>query len=127
MSRIICGCKFSLFQRVQSVELASLQSYLWIYNLFIPAVKVRFICGSFLFQRSRSPEPASPRVSRGLDDSVIFSPPDGVVMRRKNIKKFNTVAYRGDSRPNKWKRASINGHIYNFDVSLYCPTDLSLA
>lgn len=70
-----------------------------------------------LFQRSRSPEPASPRVSRGVDDSVIFSPPDGVVLRRKNIKKFNTVAYRGDSRPNKWKRASINGHIYNFDVS----------
>lgn len=70
-----------------------------------------------LLQRSRSPEPVSPRVSRGVDDSVIFSPPDGVVLRKKNIKKFNTVAYRGDSRPNKWKRASINGHIYNFDVS----------
>lgn len=72
-------------------------------------------------RRSRSPEPVSPRVSRGVDDSVIFSPPDGVVLRKKNIKKFNTVAYRGDSRPNKWKRASINGHIYNFDTRVFTP------
>lgn len=73
-------------------------------------------------KRSRSPEPSSPRAtSRGMDDSVIFSPPDGVVMRRKNIKKFNTVAYRGDARPDKWKRASINGHIYNFDTRVFTP------
>ncbi|XP_062587602.1 ras association domain-containing protein 2-like [Saccostrea cucullata] len=73
-------------------------------------------------KRSRSPEPSSPRAtSRGVDDSVIFSPPDGVVMRRKNIKKFNTVAYRGDARPDKWKRASINGHIYNFDTRVFTP------
>ncbi|XP_022316912.2 ras association domain-containing protein 2-like isoform X1 [Crassostrea virginica] len=86
---------------------------------FIPGDRVPDIKPDL--KRSRSPEPASPRVSRGVDDSVIFSPPDGVVMRRKNIKKFNTVAYRGDSRPNKWKRASINGHIYNFDTRVFTP------
>ena len=41
---------------------------------------------------------------------------DGVVMRRRPVKKFNTVAYRGDKRPDKWKRASINGHIYSYEV-----------
>ncbi|XP_060064204.1 ras association domain-containing protein 2-like [Ylistrum balloti] len=67
-------------------------------------------------------EPSSPsHSSKGFDDSIIQTPPEGVVMRRKNIKKFNTVAYRGDSRPNKWKRASINGHIYNFDTRVFTP------
>ncbi|OWF48488.1 ras association domain-containing protein 2-like [Mizuhopecten yessoensis] len=67
-------------------------------------------------------EPSSPsHANKGFDDSIIQTPPDGVVMRRKNIKKFNTVAYRGDSRPNKWKRASINGHIYNFDTRVFTP------
>jgi len=61
----------------------------------------------------RLDEPKSPGFYKGFDDSIIQTPPDGVVLRKKNIKKFNTVAYRGDSRPNKWKRASINGHIYN--------------
>lgn len=86
---------------------------------FIPGDKIPDIKPDL--RRSRSPEPVSPRVSRGVDDSVIFSPPDGVVLRKKNIKKFNTVAYRGDSRPNKWKRASINGHIYNFDTRVFTP------
>ncbi|KAK3089834.1 hypothetical protein FSP39_006935, partial [Pinctada imbricata] len=71
-------------------------------------------------QYEESP-PTSPRVSRGIDDSMIFTPPEGVVMRKKNIRKFNTVAYRGDSRPNKWKRASINGHVYNFDTRVFTP------
>ncbi|XP_033740123.1 ras association domain-containing protein 2-like [Pecten maximus] len=67
-------------------------------------------------------EPSSPsHANKGFDDSIIQTPPEGVVMRRKNIKKFNTVAYRGDSRPNKWKRASINGHIYNFDTRVFTP------
>uniref|UniRef100_K1RAM6 Ras association domain-containing protein 2 n=1 Tax=Magallana gigas TaxID=29159 RepID=K1RAM6_MAGGI len=86
---------------------------------FIPGDRIPDIKPAL--RRSRSPEPVSPRVSRGVDDSVIFSPPDGVVLRKKNIKKFNTVAYRGDSRPNKWKRASINGHIYNFDTRVFTP------
>lgn len=55
----------------------------------------------------------------GLDDSIISSP-DVVMRRQTNIKKSNTVAYRGD-RPNKWKRASINGHIYNYDTSVFTP------
>lgn len=60
--------------------------------------------------------PGSPSaLRRNLDDSVITSPSSEVVMRRSNIRKSNTVAYRGD-RANKWKRASINGHIYNYDV-----------
>ena len=60
----------------------------------------------------------SPLASHGLDDSFLKSPTSEVVMRKANIRKSNTVAYRGDKdRPNKWKRASINGHIYNFDVS----------
>ena len=59
----------------------------------------------------------SPLASHGLDDTFL-SPSSEVVMRKRNIRKSNTVAYRGDrDRPNKWKRASINGHIYNFDVS----------
>lgn len=53
-----------------------------------------------------------------MDDSVIFLLLDGVVLRKKNIKKFNTVVYRGDFRFNKWKRVLINGYIYNFDVSV---------
>ncbi|XP_045212556.2 ras association domain-containing protein 4-like [Mercenaria mercenaria] len=72
---------------------------------------------------STNGSPTSPRKSRlnlGLDDSVISSPSSDVVMRRTNIKKSNTVAYRGD-RPNKWKRASINGHIYNYDTSVFTP------
>ncbi|XP_041362605.1 ras association domain-containing protein 2-like isoform X2 [Gigantopelta aegis] len=62
--------------------------------------------------------PSSPTF-RGVDDSVLSQSVDGVV-RRKHIKKFNTVAYRGD-RPTKWKRASINGHIYNYDTSVFTP------
>lgn len=60
------------------------------------------------------------RQMRGIDDSVLMSPSaaDDVVMRRGNIRKFKTVAYRGDA-PTKWKRASINGHIFNFDVSFF--------
>ncbi|KAL5019323.1 hypothetical protein ScPMuIL_005045 [Solemya velum] len=61
----------------------------------------------------------SPVFGRGVDDSIISTPTDGVV-RRRNIKKFNTVAYRGD-RPTKWKRASINGHIYNYDTRVFIP------
>lgn len=57
---------------------------------------------------------------RGLDDSVILSPSSDSVVRRTNIRKSNTVAYRGD-RPNKWKRASINGHIYNYDTNVFTP------
>ncbi|XP_046376839.2 ras association domain-containing protein 2-like isoform X1 [Haliotis rufescens] len=63
--------------------------------------------------------PASPKKSYGFDDSIVASQTDGVV-RRKNLRKFNTVAYRGDA-PNKWKRASINGHIYNYDTSVFTP------
>ena len=60
----------------------------------------------------------SPLASHGLDDTFLKSPSSDVVMRKTNIRKSNTVAYRGDrDRPNKWKRASINGHIYDFDVS----------
>ncbi|KAL3876703.1 hypothetical protein ACJMK2_034506, partial [Sinanodonta woodiana] len=55
----------------------------------------------------------------GFDDSILTSPGSEVV-RRNQIRKSNTVAYRGD-RPNKWKRASINGHIYNFDTSVFTP------
>ena len=70
----------------------------------------------------------SPLASHSLDDSFLKSPMSEVVMRKANIRKSNTVAYRGDrDRPNKWKRASINGHIYNFDVSeLYKITGLDL-
>ena len=59
---------------------------------------------------------------RGMDDSVLLSPAstDEVVMRRRNIRKFNTVAYRNDA-PTRWKRASINGHIFNYDVSKLTP------
>lgn len=64
----------------------------------------------------------SPLASHGLDDSFLKSPSSEVVMRKTNIRKSNTVAYRGDrDRPNKWKRASINGHIYNFDTSVFTP------
>ena len=53
-----------------------------------------------------------------IDDSMVQSPTEieGVVMRRRPVKKFNTVAYRGDKRPDKWKRASINGHLYSYEV-----------
>ncbi|KAK7501453.1 hypothetical protein BaRGS_00007257, partial [Batillaria attramentaria] len=62
------------------------------------------------------------RQRRGIDDSVIMSPSstDDVVMRRRPIRKFNTVAYRSDA-PTKWKRASINGHIFNYDTSVFTP------
>ncbi|KAL4239243.1 Ras association (RalGDS AF-6) domain member 4 [Mactra antiquata] len=60
------------------------------------------------------------RGSSGLDDSVLSSPSSDVVLRRTNIRKSNTVAYRGD-KPNRWKRASINGHIYNYDTSVFTP------
>ncbi|ESO89049.1 hypothetical protein LOTGIDRAFT_154126 [Lottia gigantea] len=67
-----------------------------------------------------SPTPKSPTPSvRGLDDNFLTSTSD-VVVRRRDIRKFNTVAYRGD-RPNKWKRASINGHVYNYDTSVFTP------
>lgn len=66
---------------------------------------------------SESPS-ASPK-KFGFDDSLIIPSSDGVV-RRRNIRKSNTVAYRAD-RPNKWKRASINGHIYNYDTRVFTP------
>ncbi|KAK7113266.1 ras association domain-containing protein 4-like isoform X2 [Littorina saxatilis] len=68
-----------------------------------------------------APSPHRPR--RGVDDSILISPASGgdeVVMRRRNIRKFNTVAYRNDA-PTKWKRASINGHIFNYDTSVFTP------
>lgn len=71
----------------------------------------------------QSPSAMSPhRPVRGMDDSVLLSPAstDEVVMRRRNIRKFNTVAYRNDA-PTRWKRASINGHIFNYDVSKLTP------
>lgn len=67
--------------------------------------------------------PLSPtRPKHGVDDSVLASPAstDDVIMRRRNIRKFNTVAYRSDA-PTKWKRASINGHIFNYDTSVFTP------
>ncbi|KAH3869238.1 hypothetical protein DPMN_032401, partial [Dreissena polymorpha] len=64
--------------------------------------------------------PTKISTSHGLDDSVIHSMSSEVVMRKSHIKKSNTVAYRGDT-PNKWKRASINGHIYNYDTSVFTP------
>ena len=69
----------------------------------------------YFFQQERNNTSSPTAQRRNLDDSVISSPSSDVVMRRTNIKKSNTVAYRGD-RSNKWKRASINGHIYNYDV-----------
>lgn len=63
--------------------------------------------------------PSSSPMKYGLDDSMIIPSSDGVV-RRRNIRKSNTVAYRAD-RPNKWKRASINGHIYNYDTRVFTP------
>ncbi|CAL1543399.1 unnamed protein product [Lymnaea stagnalis] len=66
-------------------------------------------------------KPSSPTgKSRELDD--IFSPssPDDVVRRKKGVRKFKTVAYRGD-QPSKWKRASINGHVFNYDTSVFTP------
>lgn len=62
---------------------------------------------------------SSPLRKITIDDSMVQSPTEieGVTMRRRPVKKFNTVAYRGDKRPEKWKRASINGHIYSYEVS----------
>lgn len=59
-----------------------------------------------------------------IDDSMVKSPYEieGVVMRRRPVKKFNTVAYRGDQRPDKWKRASINGHIYSYETCVFTPS-----
>ncbi|CAI9726300.1 association domain-containing 2-like isoform X1 [Octopus vulgaris] len=68
-------------------------------------------------QAEQSPQPTLPKY--GMDDSVIIPNLDGVV-RRRNIRKSNTVAYRAD-RPSKWKRASINGHIYNYDTRVFTP------
>ncbi|XP_014772186.1 uncharacterized protein LOC106870574 isoform X2 [Octopus bimaculoides] len=68
-------------------------------------------------QAEQSPPPTLPKY--GMDDSVIIPNLDGVV-RRRNIRKSNTVAYRAD-RPSKWKRASINGHIYNYDTRVFTP------
>uniref|UniRef100_A0A0B7B1P5 Ras-associating domain-containing protein n=1 Tax=Arion vulgaris TaxID=1028688 RepID=A0A0B7B1P5_9EUPU len=48
------------------------------------------------------------------------SSPDDVVRRQKKVRKFKTVAYRGD-QPTKWKRASINGHVFNYDTSVFTP------
>lgn len=73
-------------------------------------------------QRQDSPKFYSPhRPLRGMDDSILMSPvsADDVVLRRK-VRKFNTVAYRNDA-PTKWKRASINGHIFNYDTSVFIP------
>ncbi|GAB1608479.1 association domain-containing 2-like isoform X1 [Argonauta hians] len=69
-------------------------------------------------QAEQSPQtPTLPKY--GMDDSLIVPNLDGVV-RRRNIRKSNTVAYRAD-RPSKWKRASINGHIYNYDTRVFTP------
>ncbi|CAG5126930.1 unnamed protein product [Candidula unifasciata] len=68
------------------------------------------------FRRSGSPT----RKSRELDDILTPSSPDDVVRRQKKVRKFKTVAYRGD-QPTKWKRASINGHVFNFDTSVFTP------
>ncbi|XP_064601401.1 ras association domain-containing protein 2-like [Liolophura sinensis] len=69
--------------------------------------------------------PPKVTISRGLDDSALLSPSTSddttVVLRRnRGIRKFNTVAYRGD-QGNRWKRASINGHIYNNDTRVFVP------
>ncbi|BFZ03713.1 hypothetical protein BsWGS_06752 [Bradybaena similaris] len=61
-----------------------------------------------------------PRKSRELDDILTPSSPDDVVRRQKKVRKFKTVAYRGD-QPTKWKRASINGHVFNYDTSVFTP------
>lgn len=73
---------------------------------------------TYVFHQDPPDYAQSPLASHGLDDTLLKSPSSEVVMRKTNIRKSNTVAYRGErDRPNKWKRASINGHIYNFDVS----------
>ncbi|KAJ8311899.1 hypothetical protein KUTeg_010547 [Tegillarca granosa] len=87
---------------------------------FVPGGKIPEVHDTSGLKSPTKEAPSSP-FNKGFDDSVIFSPPEGVVMRRKNIKKFNTVAYRGDSRPNKWKRASINGHVYDFETRVFTP------
>ncbi|RUS90591.1 hypothetical protein EGW08_001679 [Elysia chlorotica] len=62
------------------------------------------------------------RKSRDLDDLLSPSSSDDVVRRKKGgVRKFKTVAYRGGDQPSKWKRASINGHIFNFDTSVFTP------
>ncbi|KAK0044240.1 ras association domain-containing protein 2-like isoform X2, partial [Biomphalaria pfeifferi] len=62
-----------------------------------------------------------PGKTRELDDMFSPSSPDDVVRRKKvGVRKFKTVAYRGD-QPTKWKRASINGHIFNYDTSVFTP------
>ncbi|GFO18599.1 ras association domain-containing protein 2 [Plakobranchus ocellatus] len=73
---------------------------------------------SMSLRRTGSPA----RKSRELDD--LLSPPasDDVIRRKKGgVRKFKTVAYRGGDQPSKWKRASINGHIFNFDTSVFTP------
>lgn len=62
------------------------------------------------------------RKSRDLDDLLSPTSSDDVVRRKKGgVRKFKTVAYRGGDQPSKWKRASINGHIFNFDTSVFTP------
>lgn len=67
---------------------------------------------------------SSPLRKITIDDSMVQSPTEieGVTMRRRPVKKFNTVAYRGDKRPEKWKRASINGHIYSYETCVFTPS-----
>ncbi|CAG2198409.1 RASSF2_4 [Mytilus edulis] len=35
---------------------------------------------------------------------------------------IDDIAYRGDKRPEKWKRASINGHIYSYETCVFTPS-----
>ncbi|KAK3759694.1 hypothetical protein RRG08_014090 [Elysia crispata] len=73
---------------------------------------------SMSLRRTGSPA----RKSRDLDDLLSPTSSDDVVRRKKGgVRKFKTVAYRGGDQPSKWKRASINGHIFNFDTSVFTP------
>ncbi|XP_012939150.1 ras association domain-containing protein 2 [Aplysia californica] len=60
--------------------------------------------------------------TRDMDDILLSPSGNDDVVRRKRpgVRKFKTVAYRGD-QPTKWKRASINGHIFNYDTSVFTP------
>ncbi|XP_050392530.2 ras association domain-containing protein 2 isoform X2 [Patella vulgata] len=89
----------------------------WRHSLYYPKDSVKIDKPIRLLSPTpQSPPPKSPTPST-MDDNFLSSTSDVVVRR---IRKFNTVAYRGD-RPNKWKRASINGHIYNYDTSVFTP------
>ncbi|GFR71730.1 Ras association domain-containing protein 1 [Elysia marginata] len=73
---------------------------------------------SMSLRRTGSPA----RKSRDLDDLLSPTSSDDVVRRKKGgVRKFKTVAYRGGDQPSKWKRASINGHMFNFDTSVFTP------